>query len=317
MTYVAVTALMKKDHLPPSGIIVTAVLSGGCNLDCPYCIVKKRDERRESSYVTGGHLIGLLDAMKARGVLGGAAIVGDEPLQPHCWPTAKAFLRHAGKLPTAVITNGYNLVDHAAEFDELPTTNILLSLDGVGDVHDSLRRKPGAFARIQQGISALSDATRERLSIASILMPSNLDAISEIIAFTGAQDIPQLLLSPLLVSTRDEPLTVHPKILRDGWRGVPSLLAQAEVAGIKLRLSDEFAMLGQWGERLAETGIEIMAPKEPARLIRVDAAGRVETLATMQAGTTTGLLMPQDVGEIDSFVDSLLQECFAPMRQAA
>jgi sulfatase maturation enzyme AslB (radical SAM superfamily) len=320
MGYAAVTAFMDQEHIPPSGIIITAVLPGGCNLGCPVCIVNKRDERREKSYVTGDHLIAVLDAVRARGFLGGAAIVGDEPLQDHCWPTAKAFLHHAirnGRSPTAIITNGYNLIDFADQFVELRNTKVVISLDGVGKTHDELRQKAGAFARIQEGIAVLSDDVRERLAIASILMPSNLHAISEIIDFTAAHLIPQLLLSPLLTSGRDEPLTVHPKVMREAWRTIPHLLDQANEAGVKLRLSDEFAMLGQWGEKLAETGIEIMAPKEPARLIRVDAAGRIETLVTMQAGTTTGLSLPRDPGEIDGLVDGLLEQCFAPVRQAA
>jgi hypothetical protein len=148
-------------------------------------------------------------------------------------------------------------------------------------------------------------------------MPGNRDDISGIISFTAANRIPQLLLSPLLTSSRTEPLTVHPKVMQDAWRDIPRLLEQANAEGVKLRLSDEFAMLGPWEDKLAETGIEIMAPKEPARLIRVDAAGRVETLATMQAGTTTGLQLPEDISEIDGFVDMLLAQCFEPVRRAA
>ena len=74
------------------GLVVTAVLKGGCPLNCPFCIVNQRDERREESYLATDHLIGLLAAVERRGLLGGAAIVGDEPLQSQCWPTARAFL---------------------------------------------------------------------------------------------------------------------------------------------------------------------------------------------------------------------------------
>ena len=321
MAYAAVSALMKSNGLLPSNIIVTAVLSGGCNLNCPFCIVAKRDERREQSYVTADHLLGLQDATARRGLLGGAAIVGDEPLQSHCWPTARAFLRHDERCerPTALITNGYNLIDFADELRQLKSTKILISLDAASEEHDAIRRKPGAFARISEGIRVAVEhpELRERLAIAAILMPGNLNGIAEIIAFTAANRIPQLLLSPLLTSSRDEPLTIHPKVMREAWRAIPQLQAQAEAAGVKLRLSDEFAVLGPWEEKLAETGIEIMAPKEPARLIRVDAAGRVETLATMHAGTTTGLQLPEDIGEIDGFVDTLLEQCFEPVRQAA
>ncbi len=54
-------------------------------------------------------------------MLGGAAIVGDEPLQAHCWPMAEAFLNRAieAKVPTALITNGYNIVDYVTELRQL------------------------------------------------------------------------------------------------------------------------------------------------------------------------------------------------------
>ena len=148
-------------------------------------------------------------------------------------------------------------------------------------------------------------------------MPGNLDDISEIISFTASHQIPRLLLSPLLTSARNEPLTVHPKVMRDAWRAIPRLLEQANAQGVKLCLSDEFAALGEWEGKLASTGIEFMTPREPARLIRVDAAGRVETLATMHAGTTTGLELPVDPAEIDGFAECLIAACFEPVSVAA
>ncbi|NJM34529.1 MAG: radical SAM protein [Rhodomicrobium sp.] len=231
MGYAALTAFVDDDHLPPSRLVITAVLPGGCPLNCPFCIVNLRDERRERSYLTPDHLTGLLDAVATGGLLGGAAIVGDEPLQDHCWPMAKAFLGNAiGKQrPTALITNGYNLADFVDELRSLDGTKILVSLDAASEEHDAIRRKPGAFARISEGIrlAASDPALRERLSIAAILMPSNIEAIKGIIEFTAANQIPQLLLSPLLTSSRTHPLTVHPKIMNDGWRAIPELLDHA------------------------------------------------------------------------------------------
>jgi sulfatase maturation enzyme AslB (radical SAM superfamily) len=321
MAYAAVSAFLDSRRIPPSGFVVTAVLQGGCPLNCAFCIVNKRDERREKSYLTTDHLTGLLEAVANRGLLGGAAIVGDEPLQSHCWPSARAFLQYAAnkKLPTALISNGYNLIDFVDELKTLNTIKITISLDAASEKHDEIRRKPGAFARIAAGIAeAVKDpCLRDRMSIAAILMPGNLASISEIIAFTAANKIPQLLLSPLLTSSRTEPLTVHPKVMRDAWQAIPELMQQANAAGVKLRLSDEFAILGPWEDKLAATGIEIMAPKEPAKLIRVDAAGRVETLTTMHRGTTTGLQLPENVDEIDSFVPKLIESCFEPVCAAA
>ncbi len=316
MAYAALTAFIEDSRIPPSGIVVTAVLKGGCPLNCPFCIVNKRDERRDQSYITSDHLTTLLASIEKFGLFGGAAIVGDEPLQDHCWPTAKSFLTYAAdrNRPTALITNGYNLVDFTDELRHLANTKILVSLDAASEKHDEIRRKPGAFARISEGLrlAASYPNLRQRLSIATILMPGNLDLIREVIAFTAENKIPQVFLSPLLTSGRNEPLAVHPKVMKDAWRAIPALLEYAAEAGVKLRLSDEFAVLGPWEQKLAFTGVEIVAPKEPARLIRVDAAGRVETLATMHAGTTTGLSIPADLREMDEFVERLVDRYIRP-----
>ena len=271
IVYNALTALLKRDGLPPFGIVATVVLPGGCQLNCPFCIVNQRGEREERSNVSADHLTALLRSLERNGALGAAAIVGDEPLQDHCWPMAKAFLAKAadGRVPTAMITNGYNLIDFIEELRSLENTKFVVSLDAANSQHDEIRRKPGAFARISKGLelAASYPDLRERLSIAAILMPGNLHAISGIIEFTAHLKIPQLLLSPLLTSSRTTPLAVHPRIMRDAWQELPLFLRQANSAGVKLRVSDEFGVLGQWNDKLAAAAeIEIVAPSEPARL---------------------------------------------------
>jgi sulfatase maturation enzyme AslB (radical SAM superfamily) len=321
MAYTALTAFIEPNRIPPAGIIVTAVLAGGCPLNCAFCIVNTRNERRESSFLSADHLTTVIDSIEKRGVLGGVAIVGDEPLQAHVWPLARAALRRAGQIgvPIALISNGYNLVDFIDELQQLENIRILISLDAASEKHDAIRRKSGAFARIAIGLRETSKypKLRQRLSIASILLPDNLGEIRGIIDFTAEHQIPELLLSPLLTSTRTEPLTVHPRIMREGWHDLPELIAHAKSAGVRLRVSDEFAMLGLWEEKLSATGVEILAPAEPARLIRLDAGGRVETLTTMHQGTTTGLQLPADISQIDSFVETLVNTCFPRLEVAA
>jgi sulfatase maturation enzyme AslB (radical SAM superfamily) len=321
MGYGALTSFIETDRIPPAGILATAVLPGGCPLACPFCIVNQRDERREESYLSADHLTGMLDAIERRGLLGGAAIVGDEPLQAHCWPMAEAFLGAATqkKIPTALITNGYNLIDFTEQLLALPKTKITISLDAASEKHDEIRRKPGAFARISAGIklAASHPELRERLSIATILMPGNLHTLGEIIDFTAANSIPQLIVSPLLTSSRTTPLTVHPRVMKGAWQQLPQLHKQAESAGVKLRVSDEFAMLGPWEEKLRSIGLDVLTPRSRAKLIRVDAAGRVETLDSMRIGVETGLHLPANLSEMDNFAGKVAELCADPISVAA
>ncbi len=321
MAYAALSAFVGTDRMPPAKPVVTVVLPGGCNLNCPFCIVAQRAERIDTSFLSSDHLVATLDAIDRRGFLGAAAIVGDEPLQSHCWPMAEAFLRRASEsnAPTALITNGYNLVDFIEQLRRLENTKILVSLDAASEKHDEIRRKPGAFARISKGLKAASEFPdlRERLSIATILMPGNLDTIRGIIDFTAENKIPQLLVSPLLTSSRSTPLTVHPRIMREAWKNLPALLKHADGAGIRLRVSDEFAMLGDWEERLKSVGLEVLSPKARANLIRIDAAGRIETLDSMRTGTPTGLTLPTDVDDIDGFAAQIVGLCTEQVSAAA
>jgi len=321
MSYMALTAFVEEDRIPPSGIVVTAVLPGGCPLACPFCIVNQRDERRLTSYLSSDHLTALLDSVDRRGLLGGAAIVGDEPLQRHCWPMAENVLDRtiASNAPTALISNGYNLIDFIDEIRRLKKTKITISLDAASEKHDEIRRKPGAFARISEGIreAARYDDLRERISIATILMPGNLETISEIIEFTAANNLPQLIVSPLLTSGRTAPLSVHPRVMRDAWQELPALMKQADDAGVKLRVSDEFAMLGPWEDKLRSIGLDVLTPKAPAKLIRVDAEGRIETLDSMRAGVETGFRLPADPHEIDTVADQLIDHVMGRCEIAA
>lgn len=84
MVYAAVTAFLRANGYLPSGILVTAVLKGGCNLNCPFCIVAKRDERREQSQVSAEHLTVFRAANERCKLFGGAAVVGGEPLPKDC-----------------------------------------------------------------------------------------------------------------------------------------------------------------------------------------------------------------------------------------
>ena len=321
MVYGALTAFLERDCLPPSGILLTTVLSGGCPLSCPFCIINQRDERRRKSYVTAEHLTGVLEALRRRNLLGGAAIVGDEPLQPQSWPSAEKFLGAANKAgaQSALITSGYNLIDYVGDLKLLTQTKFVVSIDAVGSEHDKIRRTPGAFARISEGLrlAARDAGLSRRISLATILMPGNLAEIRRIIDFAAELQLPQLLLSPLLTSTRTTALAVHPRIMKEAWHAIPELLSHANSVGVKLRVSDEFAALDMWQEKLAETGIEIVAPSEPARLVRIDAAGRVETLASMHSGVSTELRLPEDPGKVDGFVASLVNQCFPLIAVAA
>lgn len=310
MAYGALTAFLNKDCVAPKGVIVTAVLPGGCPLACSFCIINQREERSEIAGYSPGHLTKLLFSVSERTKLGGAAVVGDEPLQEKAWPYAKLFLETAEtlKVPTALITSGYNLVHYTKDLFNLHNTKILVSLDGVGARQDKIRGKQGAFARIAQGLkfaSGLPDL-RDRISIASILMPNNVKDILDVIDFAAESGFPRVIISPLLQSSRSTPLRIHQKVLSGLCKQIPNFMTHAQQMGVKVYLSDEFGILTGWEQELASMGIEVMIPRSRANLMRIDAVGRIETLASMRSGQPTNLRLPQNPSDIDGVVDQFL-----------
>jgi MoaA/NifB/PqqE/SkfB family radical SAM enzyme len=135
------------------------------------------------------------------------------------------------------------LFDFLDPLRHLANTKILISLDAASAKHDMIRRKPGAFERIAKGLQEISKYPDlrdriDRITIASILLPNNITDIKGIISFAADNGIAKLLLSPLLTSTRYEPLMLHPKVMNEAHRAIPGLLQHASILGVKLQFSD-------------------------------------------------------------------------------
>lgn len=297
MVSIALSPFLGDDNMPPEGIVLTAVLPGGCQLACPYCIVAMRGERRSESPVTPMCLAALSEALGRRGALAAAAVVGDEPLQAHAWPYAEALLGTVARqgLPTGIITNGLELAGFLPRLRTLAPTRILVSLDGVGARHDRLRRTPGAFARIDHGIrQAIAEPDMcGRLAIASILMPGNARDVAQVLDYAAEVGVGRVFVSPLMVFPADGPFRVHPKVLSEGGRDVADLCRLAAEKGIELCLSDEFAALGAVWSGPAAAG-RVRAPAGKPRLVRVDADGRIATYEQIRTGTRPALAMPDN-----------------------
>jgi sulfatase maturation enzyme AslB (radical SAM superfamily) len=306
----ALSAFLDSNNMPPDGVIVTAVLPGGCPLSCPFCFVGMRGERQLDFVLTSEHLPALMHEMRLKGLLGAAAIVGDEPLQSKVWPYTRSFLTygHDAGVPMALITNGFELADFAKELSQFRKLKLLVSVDAVGEDHDRIRRREGAFARLAAGIKAAMsyDSMRRSISLAATLMPNNDDKLKDVIAFASQNGIEHVTISPLLHVDENQRLRAHPKVLSMAAAVTSELMTFAQDLNVGLRFSDEFGVLGEWEDVLRQTGITVAVPKVPVRLIRVDAAGRIETIDTIRAGTSTGLNMPHQLQQISELADALI-----------
>ncbi len=117
MVSTAITAFLDNHCVPLLGKLVTAVLPGGCPLNCPFCIVNQLNERLEQVALSLHELAELVLTIGKRDSLGGAAIVGDEPLQKQAWSHAESFLNSVNgyNIPRALITNGFEPVNYVSQ----------------------------------------------------------------------------------------------------------------------------------------------------------------------------------------------------------
>src|ERR1700730_9647545 len=86
----------------------------GCNLKCPFCLVRQRREITDSySYLQPGDLVRFIRETAERAPIFAVAIQGYEPLLPGSLPYTQAILA-TGRLlglPTSLVTNGVRLAD--------------------------------------------------------------------------------------------------------------------------------------------------------------------------------------------------------------
>lgn len=313
MAAAAITAFLNSEHVPPEGVIFTAVLPGGCQLSCPFCFVRQRSEGDTGSGLTPEHLTAAIRAFGEGGDLAGVAVVGDEPLQSHVWKYTRAMLDSAVTydVHSACITNGLGLQSFSSQLNAYRKLKLLLSLDAVGTEHDKIRGQKGVFSSVCDGIPKIAKRGDygARLSIATVMFPKKRERVFDVIEFAGSQRVDEVLLSPLLKTSSDQALNVFPYDIQFIANALPKLFQVAERAKVRLRISDEFGVLAQWEDRLRASGVDVCAPKHRPNLVRIDANGRIETLETLKFGGSTGLSLPanvSDVAETMSKVRSLL-----------
>jgi pyruvate-formate lyase-activating enzyme len=315
MGIIAISAFLDRRHMAPEGVVVTFITPGGCNLACPFCVVSGRGERFERSRHSPEHFGAFLRAFSKRGLLGGAAVVGDEPLQSQAWPYARAFLEDANRCgtPTALITNGVELAAYIPDLELLAPSQIIVSVDAVNDRHDAIRRKHGAFAAIDSGLrlAAASPLLRHRLVVGTILMPGKADDVRSVILHSASLGLQRSYVSPLIVVSEGAPLRVHPKVLASGLELVPQLRRLAADLGVDLALADDFGSLGDWARTLRAAGVEVRTPVGPTRLLRVDAGGGIALYDDIRAGRPPRFRLPESPAGMDDVVTRIV-EAFSP-----
>jgi MoaA/NifB/PqqE/SkfB family radical SAM enzyme len=124
-----------------------------CNCRCVMCDIWKRTDARE---ISSAELARHIDDIVSLGVEH-VVFTGGEPLMHSDLFRLAAPLRARG-IRITLLSTGLLLAHYAARIVD-SIDEVIVSLDGPRDVHDAIRRVPGAFDRLVEGVRAIRQAS--------------------------------------------------------------------------------------------------------------------------------------------------------------
>ena len=172
---------LKENKDSKKSIRLMFMITRRCNLKCSFCDLGKN---RHDMDIQDIHKViaGTSDTSIKELVL-----TGGEPLI-HPWLNSCILQAKAIGLNVNITTNGL-LLDKAAKQLELCGTNsISVSIDGLKDLHDSLRNHKGLFKKIIKGIQVLKKETSIFLSIYFVVMEHNVHQLLDIYQLSKSLD---------------------------------------------------------------------------------------------------------------------------------
>jgi MoaA/NifB/PqqE/SkfB family radical SAM enzyme len=135
---------------PPRLDVVYFKLFDDCNAKCVMCECWERPRSRRD---VGHYSDALASVLAARP--GSIRFTGGEPLLHRGLPDLVRMAAEAG-VRVSVISNGRLLRGRLSRLAESGCDEIILSLDGIGGTHDSIRGTPGLFKRVMAGIDGIN-----------------------------------------------------------------------------------------------------------------------------------------------------------------
>ena len=228
------------------GKILTFIVPAieGCDLACPYCFIRQRNEDRIEVVLTPANYSSFVRHISRLPCIACVCVQGYEPLLPDSFPYTRAILSTGQwlNIPTSLVTNGTPLAQWVDELAVLAPGRISVSWDAAeAEAHDRQRRKAGAFASTVDGLrkaaTALPAATE--LVVTSVLIPKRreqLEAMPELLQEIGVKRWVVTALQNVGKDRPGGPVGERGKILAD----LRILRDHAEAAGIDFKVDDEF-----------------------------------------------------------------------------
>ncbi len=233
----------------PGGVITLVVPApNGCDLACPFCYIKQRNEDGESRQLSSADYVRFIEMIVCRQDVDAVCIQGYEPLLPESFAYTQEILATGQRLgiPTSLVTNGTHLRQHVPALSKLRPARIAVSLDSAdAAVHDKTRGKEGAFDDTLAGLRfAVSvPVLKEALVVTSVLMPKKRERLMGMPRLLTELGIERWVVNALVkVGKGDKlggPAGERNAILDD----LLALKAEADRYGIDMVVDDEFGRL--------------------------------------------------------------------------
>jgi MoaA/NifB/PqqE/SkfB family radical SAM enzyme len=164
--------LIGKEYTPPLqtlGIEVNSI----CNMRCRMCDIgqQQKDMQFSKNLGVGGELsldilTAVLDDIKKYYPY--ITINATEPLLYEPLPAVIKYCTDNG-LVSSVTTNGLLLQARARELVEAGLTDLWVSIDGPGAIHDAIRGVPHSFDSALTGITTVADKKRKKRSVTPVV----------------------------------------------------------------------------------------------------------------------------------------------------
>ncbi len=151
-----------------------------CNLTCKHCYLEAGPGKAFDNEITPQEIASIIDDVAADGQLTEVSITGGEPLARKDIKDILTVVLERGILLN-LETNGTLITPEIAEFlSHYTNSSVGVSIDGIEDVHDAQRGRPGSYKRAVRGLTLLQEYNIEH-GISTYITHENLPQLEEII----------------------------------------------------------------------------------------------------------------------------------------
>jgi MoaA/NifB/PqqE/SkfB family radical SAM enzyme len=286
-------------------VLVWRILEA-CNLDCPFCDYRVSHAFRRAR-TDAGEIRRFADLLRQYGERSVTDVLvswlGGEPFVYRDVLRLSRELAELPRLKLGATTNGSRLHDQELRAAVVETfSELTVSVDGLGVTHDHVRRKPGLYGRIREGIAALAAARRlggrlSTLRVNTILHAENLDEFPDLVRDLAEAGATELSFNQL-IGQPDDPVYRRLGLSLDAFRafreGLPAL--RAEAAALGLAIVGRASYLDRVEAYLAGVAVPVTGCKATAPTLFVDEQGWIGpcSFTTRSAGVPLSQLRTAD-----------------------